>query len=493
MTTVIIAEAPLAIEDLLAVVDGARVELDDATRARIAAGRAVVDRALAAGEAVYGLTTQVGHARNTRLTEEEIRGEQRFLVMSHGGGIGPPLPTAVVRAALAVRLNGIARGGSGAAVAVAEILAAMLNAGVHPVVASTASVGAADVPQMAAMAQVAIGMGRAEYQGEVVSGAEALRRAGIAPLELGGKDGLALISANGVSVGHAALVVARAAAVAEAADIAAALSMEATRANTSVLQPSVGRAKPIPGQIAAADHLRLLLAGSPLLAPGGGRSVQDPLSFRVVPQVHGALREYVTAARAAVTTELNAAADNPLVSLPDQALVSNGNFHPIVMTIAHDALRIALAQVGQLSERRMSHLWDAFFRQPAGGPPTVGYGLQLRYPAAAVFPELKQLAAPASLDTPPLDLDVEDHGTSAPLSVRKTDAALGLLEDLLAIELLLARDVLSTEPEPPTLGAGTAAILRTVEQAIAAADPYPDAVHRALRGRFPDRPAIRHR
>jgi len=490
---VTITEAPLAIEDLLAVVDGARVELDDATLARIAAGRAVVDQALADGVAVYGLTTQVGHARNTRLTEEQIRGEQRFLVMSHGGGIGPPLPTAIVRAALAVRLNGIARGGSGAGVAVAEILARMLNAGVHPVVAGTASVGAADIAQMAAMAQVMIGMGRAEYQGELVSGGEGLRRAGIAPLELGGKDGLALISANGVSIGQAALVAGRAAAVAEAADIAAAVSMEAIDANTSILQPAVGRAKPIPGQLAAADHLRALLAGSQLLAPGGGRSVQDPLSFRVVPQVHGALREYVTAARDAVTTELNAAADNPLVSVADQALVSNGNFHPMVMTIAHDALRIAVAQVGQLSERRMSHLWDAFFRQPNSGPPSVGYGLQLRYPAAALFPELKQLAAPASLDTPPLDLDVEDHGTSAPLSVRKTDAALGLLEDLLAIELLLARDVLSTTPVPPMLGAGTAAALRTVEEAIATADPYQDAVHRALRDRFPDRPARRDR
>jgi histidine ammonia-lyase len=494
MTTVTITEAGLAIEDLLAVVDGARVELDDATRARIAASRAVVDRALADGVAVYGLTTQVGHARNTRLTEEEIHGEQRFLVMSHSGGIGPPLPTAIVRAALAVRLNGIARGGSGAGVAVAEILAAMLNAGVHPVVAGTASVGAADVPQMAGMAQVAIGMGRAEFQGEVVSGAEALRRAAITPLELGGKDGLALISANGVSVGQAALVVARAAAVADAADIAAGLSMEATRANTSVLHPAVGRAKPIPGQVAAADHLRALLAGSPLLVPGGSRSVQDPLSFRVVPQVHGALREYVTAARSAVTAELNAAADNPLASVPDQTLVSNGNFQPVVMAIAHDALRIALAQVGQLSERRMSHLWDAFVQQLASGPsPTVAYGMQLRYPAAALFPELKQLAAPASLDTPPLDLDVEDHGTSAPLSVRKTDAALGLLEDLLAIELLLARDVLATAPATQALGTGTEAALQAVEQAIATADPYPDAVHRALRARFPDHPATRHR
>jgi histidine ammonia-lyase len=490
MTTVTITEAPLAIEDLLAVVDGARVELDDGTRARIAASREVVDRALIDGEVVYGLTTQVGHGKDTRLTEEEIRSEQRWLVMSHGGGIGPPLPAAIVRAALAVRLNGIARGGSGAGVAAAETLAALLNAGVHPVVPGTASVGAADIGQMAMMAQVAIGEGRAEYRGELLPGGEALRRAGIAPLVLGGKDGLALISANGVSVGQAALVVAQATVAAQAADVAAALSMEATAANTSVLLPAVGRAKPIPGQVAAADHLRELLAGSPLLEPGAARSVQDALSFRVVPQVHGALREYVTAARSAVTVELNAAADNPLVSLADQALVSNGNFHPVVVAIACDALRVAMAQVGQLSERRLSHLWDAFFQQlTSGPPPTPLYGLQLRYPAAALFSELKQLAAPASLDTPPLDLGVEDHATGAPLSVRKTGTALGLLEDLLAIELLLARDVLAAAPARPVLGAGTGAALHTVEQVIAAADPYADAVHRALRDRFPGRPA----
>jgi histidine ammonia-lyase len=364
---------------------------------------------------------------------------------------------------------------------------------VHPVVAETASVGAADILQMAGMAQVAIGMGRAEYRGEVLPGGEALHRAGIAPLVLGGKDGLALISANGVAVGQAALVASRAAAAAEAADTAAALSMEATGANTSVLRPAVGQAKPIPGQVAAADHLRALLAGSPLLEPGGARSVQDALSFRVVPQVHGALREYIAAARSAVTMELNAAADNPLVSVPDQTLVSNGNFQPVVLAIAYDALRIALAQVGQLSERRMSHLWDTFFRELATGlPPDVAYGLQLRYPAAALFPELRQLAAPASLDTPPLDLGVEDHGTSAPLSVRKTGAALGMLGDLLAIELMLARDVLAAAPTGPVLGAGTGAALRMVEQAIATADPRPDAVHRALRDRFPARPAVGH-
>jgi histidine ammonia-lyase len=488
MTVVTITEEPLALEDLLAVVDGAKVELTDSTQAVIAASRAVVDRALSSNETVYGLTTQVGHGKDTLLTEEEIRGEQMFLVKSHSGGVGRPLPTPLVRAALAVRLNGIARGGSGASLAVADVLAAMLNAGVHPIVPEIGSVGAADIGPMAGMAQVTVGLGRAEYQGELLPGGEAMRRAGITPLVLSGKDGLALISANGVSIGQAALVIARAEQVVDAADVAAALSMEATGANPSILHPAVARAKLVPGQATAADHIRSLLEGSPLLQPGRPRSVQDALSFRVVPQVHGALREYVAYARAAVTSELNASDDNPLVSVPDQMMISNGNFHPMVLALACDALRIALAQVGQLSERWMAHLWDGCMQQMTGLPVAL-YGLQLRYPAAAVFPELKQLAAPATLDTPPLDLGVEDHHTAAPLSVRKTDAALGLLEDLLAIELMLARDMIETAPTKPVLGSGTDAALRMVEEAITVADSLPDAVHRALRERFPVRPA----
>jgi len=492
MTSVTITDAPLSIEDVLGVVNGAQVDLAPAARARIAASRAVVDRALASGEAIYGLTTAVGHERNVRLTDDELRRQQQMLVMTHSGGLGAALPTQLVRAALIVRLNGIARGGSGASEAAADVLAAMLNAGVHPVVAETASVGAGDLGQMAGMAQVAIGMGLAEYGGETLPGGEALRRAGIAPLVLEPKDGLALISANGVSIGHAALVIDRAARIAEAADVSAGLSLEATSGNASICVPAVGRAKPFPGQIAAAEQLRTTLAGSHLLERGTARSVQDPLSFRVVPQVHGALREYITFARRSIEIELNSASDNPLVSVQEQTLISNGNFHPIVLAIAFDALRVAIAHVGQLSERRMSHLWDAFFELLASaGPPSADgappalFGLQLRYPAAALFPELKQLATPATLDTPPLDMSVEDHGTSAPLSVRKTDDALGLLEDLLAIELLLARDVLATMPTRSVLGTGTSQALQMVEAAMAAAvEQTPAGVHHTLRDRF---------
>jgi histidine ammonia-lyase len=204
------------------------------------------------------------------------------------------------------------------------------------------------------------------------------------------------------------------------------------------------------------------------------------------------MREYITAARDAVTVELKSADDNPLVSVVDQTMISNGNFHPMVLAIACDALRIALAQVGQLSERRMAHLWDGCMQQmtglPTTGAPMTLYGLQLRYPAAAVFPELKQLAAPATLDTPVLDLGVEDHHTAAPLTVRKTDVALGLLEDLLAIEMMLAHDLLTLAPTKVVLGVGTDAALRMVEEAILVADPLPDAVHRTLRERFPVRP-----
>lgn len=495
MTTVTITAEPLSIEDLLAVVAGAPVALGPDARSRIVASRAVVDAALASGDAIYGLTTGVGHDKDTRVSDTELRSQQHMVVMTHSGGVGPPLPTELVRAALTVRLNGIARGGSGASPAAADVLAAMLNAGVHPIVPARASVGAGDLGPMAGIAQVAIGMGRAEYQGEHLPGGEALRRAGIAPLVLEGRDGLALVSANGVSIGHAAVVVARATRTAAAADVSVALSMEATGANPSVAHPAVARAKPFPGQGAVAEHLRDLLAGGHLLAGGPPHSVQDALSFRVVPQVHGALREYIAFARRAVEVELNAASDNPLVSADDQAMISNGNFHPMVLAIAFDALRVAIAHVGQLSERRMSHLWDAFFaRMATAGPPTSGdgapprlFGLQLRYPAAAVFSELKQLAAPATLDAPPLDIGVEDHATSAPLSVRKADDALELLDDILAIELLLAGDLLSTMADAPVSGAGAAAALRLIAEAAAVAEPHPEDVHRALRERFPQR------
>jgi histidine ammonia-lyase len=326
---------------------------------------------------------------------------------------------------------------------------------------------------MASVGLVMIGRGQAEIDGEVLDGAEAMRRAGIEPLRLEPKDGLTILSSNGVSIADGAIAVARASAVAERADVVAALSIEAIHGNPSIAQPVVGDAKPFPGQVASCAAIREALEGSPLLGLEAARSVQDPLSFRVIPQVHGALREAIAAARHAVEIELNGSGDNPLVSIEDDTMVHNGNFHPIVMAIAFDQLRIAIAHVGQISERRMSHHWDAFFERIAGpGEPTTGwhppelFGLRLRYPAAAAVAELTQLSAPVTLDVPVLDMGIEDHATGAPLAVSKAMDALDLLEEILSIEVLMANDLHGTEPVARPLGEGTSSLAGRIREAV---------------------------
>ncbi|TME83313.1 MAG: aromatic amino acid lyase, partial [Chloroflexi bacterium] len=306
-----ISDEPLTLDGLLRIAAGARLQLSEAARERIRASRAVVDAALSGPDLVYGLNTGLGHMRNERLPVDSLIRYQEAMVASHAGAIGPPLSTPVVRAAMAARVNGFAQGGSGATLAAAETLVAMLNAGVHPIVPETGSVGASDLMHMASIAQVAIGLGRAEVGGEVVGGREALKWAGIQPLALQPKDGLALISANGVSVGRGGIVVGRALDLAEIADVVFVVSLEGIGGNPSIVEPAVAAAKGIPGQTAASEHIRRLLIGSARCEAGGAKSVQDPLSFRVVPQVHGAYRELVAFAHQAVETELNAADDNP--------------------------------------------------------------------------------------------------------------------------------------------------------------------------------------
>jgi histidine ammonia-lyase len=471
MGVVTITDRPMALDELLAIASGSGVELDEAARSTIAASRAVIDRVLAEDEPVYGLNTGVGHMKDTRLPLDQLRSIQTLLLMSHAGGTGPPLPALAVRAAMAARLNGIARGGSGASPSVAEVLLAMLNAGVHPVVPSRGSVGAADLGQLATIGQVALGGGRAELAGEILSGADALARAGIAPLLLEPKDGLTFMSSNAVSIGEGAIALDRARRLAPLADAVAALSLETTRSGPSVVEPAVGEAKPFAGQIESCAAVTAALAGGDLLQGGAAASVQAPLSLRVIPQVHGAMREAIDAAARAVAIELNGRGDNPLVSIEHDSMIHNGNFHPVVMAIAFDQLRVALAHVGQLSERRMGHLWDAFF---AAGPPEPGseipelFGVTLRYPAAAAAAELKRAAAPATLDVPPLDIGVEDHATNAPLAVRTTAQALDLLEEILSIEVLLACDVIDTMHPSPVLGSGTGAIVTRARDALAA-------------------------
>jgi histidine ammonia-lyase len=255
--------------------------------------------------------------------------------------------------------------------------------------------------------------------------------------------------------------------------------MEATAASPSVVHPAVADAKPLGGQRGSADTIRGALEGGDLAAGLVETSVQAPLSFRVIPQVHGAVRGSLDAAERAVLVELNGRGDNPLVSIEHGAMIHNGNFDAVAMAIAFDQVRLALAHLGHLSERRMSHLWDAFFsggpqappREAAGdpsGPPVLPafFGISERYPAAASWAELRRLADPATLDVPPLDLGIEDVASNAPASVAATHDALALVEELLSIEVLMASDVLATRPSR-RLGTGTAALFDRAREAIA--------------------------
>jgi histidine ammonia-lyase len=467
MTTearVILSGRPLKLGELLAIADGHRVELSDEATASINESRAVVEAALVSGEAIYGVNTGLGHSKVTRLPEDQLQAFQELTIKAHAGAIGPSVPTRVVRAAMAVRVQGMARGGAGATLACVETLVAMLNAGVSPIVPESGSIGAADLAQMAAIALVAIGGGEAEFRGETLPGSEALRKAGIPALRPQPKDGVAMIAANGIAVGHGAVVAQRARADLELATLAALLSLEAILGNPSIFDPAVAEATARPGQAEVSGHFRSLLRGSGILDEGTPSAIQDPLSFRVLPQVHGAVWEFVELAWKSVEDELNAMTDNPLVSRRERRVIHNGNFHPMVLALAFDALRPALAHLGQLSDRRLNHLWAATYADPAlvawGSPKP---GVLLRYAAAAEYAELRQLAGPATLDIPPLDLGIEDHGTGAPISVRRTEAALDHLEAILAVELLMARDLLKSHEPARRIGAGATSLMAVLD------------------------------
>jgi histidine ammonia-lyase len=445
--------------DVAAVAAGARVDIADEVYDVMWASRQVVENALADDVMIYGLNTGLGPRRNERVSPELLFDYQRHIVMSHAGGVGDPLPDTDVRAILFARLVGLARGGSGASPSVLTGLAGMLNAGVHPVVPEVGSVGASDLAALAAVGEVLIGQGRARYRGREMPGREALSLAGLRPVELRPKDALAVISANAVSVGVGATTLLRAQHAARLADLAGALTLEAMNGNLSPFDAEVQAAKPFPGQRVVAANVLTLLTGSYLGWPGAAVSLQDPLSMRTIPQVHGAFRDQVDHALYAVTVEINARADNPLILPGSARALSNGNFHPMVLALAFESLRVGAAHMGITAERRVAKLAAAHQQQHSiddqlrGGvrslPTTIAYS------AATLSSQLKQMAAPVTLMLPPLGQDIEDHGTLAPVTVLHTRHSIERLELLLTIEILMASALIATRTEPVRLGMGT--------------------------------------
>jgi histidine ammonia-lyase len=449
----------LSIEDVVRVARrGARVEVSGEALDRVRRARDVVDRVLERGDLVYGMNTGVGSLSRYRVPFENLEQFSERLVTRHTTHQGAEVATEVVRAMMLTRANGMAKGGVGVRAELVRAFVDALNAGVHPVVRLGGSVGQADLAEMAEIGQVLIGRGEAEYRGRRMPGAEALRAAGLKPFRLKAKEGLALISANGVTMGHGSLVLADVADLLDAFDITAALSMEAFGANLSTVHPEAARMRPHPGQARAADRLREVLAGSYLWRPGAARNLQDPLSFRCVPQTHGACYDAHAYARGTMEVEINAASDNPLVLLGDQSIISVGNFDVVALAVAFDLLRVALAQVVHLAnERIQKHLWAQFSGLPTGLAARDGdEGLRpLGYASASLAAEARVLANPVSLDyRGQIAEGIEDHASMAPLGVRKTEELLGVARRMAALELTVATRAVELRGRPE-LGAGS--------------------------------------
>jgi histidine ammonia-lyase len=469
--TVMLTGESLTPETLRAVArDRARARFGPQVAARLDADRALVDAAVESGTPTYGVTTGLGAGVTRALSRAELAEFSVRTVRGRANAVGEPLPTDAVRAAMAARLNSFAHGGSGVQPAVASLLLDMLNAGVHPRVPGTGSVGASDLCLLAHIAQVVMGEGFAEYEGEVLPGDEALARAGLRPAVLGPKDGLVLCSANSVSAGIGALVLADAQELFTLAQAVAALTYEGFRANTTPLDPSVQASRPAPGQREVAEGLRALLSGGLLLDPANARRLQDPISLRCVSQVHGALWSALEFVRPALAAELGGAADNPLVLAEQGRVVSTGNFHTPALALAFDTLALALCHAASLSVARTECLLTGRLSDlPVGlsprGPGHTGF-MALIKTGQALTVEIKQLATPVSTESFSSADGVEDDTTNAPLAARRTGWILDRLRNVLAVEALVAAQAVDLAAVRTTLGDGPALLHRAVRDLV---------------------------
>jgi histidine ammonia-lyase len=436
----------LTLADLVAIADeGAAVGLAPAAAARVEAARAVVDRKAAGDEAVYGINTGFGALAETPIPRAALGTLQLNLLRSHAAGVGEPLPVRAVRASMTLRANVLAKGFSGIRRGTLERLIDLLNRRVHPRVPSRGSVGASgDLAPLAHLALVLVGEGEATVgDGAVLPGRDALRAAGLEPVSLEPKEGLALVNGTQPSTAVAALTVAGAERLARAADIAAALSIDALRGSLHPFDPRILSARPHAGQSVSAANILALLSDSAINRSHEhcGR-VQDAYSLRCAAQVHGAARDALRFVRETVMIEANAATDNPMVFAAEDEIVSGGNFHGAPVSVASDLAAIALAQLVTISERRSDRLVNpALSDLPAFLSPDSGLhsGYMLaQVTAAALVSEIKTLCHPASVDTIPTSANREDHVSMSMGASLKAARVLDLAARVIAVELLCA-------------------------------------------------------
>ena len=453
MNSLVLDGQPLTMAEIEDVAcNGHVVELAHTARERVNASRALIERILAAGETVYGVNTGFGRLSDVRVPDEKLAELQVNLVRSHSGGVGAPLSIAESRAMLLLRANVLAKGASGCRVAVPELLVAMLNAGVSPVVPEKGSVGASgDLAPLAHLALVLIGEGEAFYKGERIAGAESLRRAGLKPLELAAKEGLALLNGTQAMTAVGALAVARARRLVRLADLAGAMSLEALMGTPAAFDERIHAVRPHAGQIAAARHLVWLMEDSEIREAHRTHDarVQDAYCLRCMPQVHGAVRDVLEHVTGVMETESGSATDNPLVFAQTQTktqndgVVSGGNFHGAPLSYAFDYAALALADLAGMVERRIDRLLNPDINEnlPAFLSPQAGLSsgfMIAQIVAAALINECQVLAHPSSSGSIPTSGGKEDHVSMGMTGALKLRQIVENAERIVGIELMCA-------------------------------------------------------
>ena len=428
--------------------NGRGVVLAPAAREAVLAARRVVDEAVADGRVVYGVTTGFGNFADVRIPVEHLRELQLNLVRSHSAGVGEALGEPETRALMLLRANVLARGFSGVRLETLELLVAMLNRRVHPLVPSQGSVGASgDLAPLAHLALALVGEGECLFEGRRLASGAALHAAALAPVTLEPKEGLALINGTQLTTAVTGLALAEARRLAQSADVIGALTLDALEGTDVAFDERIHAARPHPGQVASARNLRRLLEGSALRASHRecGR-VQDAYSLRCMPQVHGAVRDALDFVSRTVGLEMNAATDNPMVFAETGEILSGGNFHGQPVAIAADVLAIAVAELGAISERRTERLVNpalsglpAFLARDGG----LHSGLMMAHvTAAALASENKVLAHPASVDSIPTSAGKEDHVSMGAAASHKAARTVTNTGRVLAVELIAAAEAL---------------------------------------------------
>ncbi len=465
-------DGDLSLEGFLRVARGREpVGLGRTARERVRGARASIEDILRGGSAVYGVNTGFGKFQSTRIEADKLKELQRNLVLSHAIGVGDPFPAEVVRGILLLRAHSLSLGHSGVRERVVERLCKLLDLGLHPVIPSQGSVGASgDLAPLAHMALALIGEGEIEKDGIVRPAAEALAAAGLEPLELEAKEGLALINGTQVMGSLLALLTADSRTLLTTADIAAAVSVEALKGSHAPFDALVTRLRPHPGAVATGANLRRLLEDSEIRASHADcAKVQDAYSLRAIPQVHGASRDALKHVAEVLAVELNSVTDNPLIFPAEGRVISGGNFHGQPLALAADYAGIAIAELADISERRVEQMLNpalsglpAFLAEMGG----LHSGLMIsQYTAAGLVSENKVLAHPASVDSIPTSANQEDHVSMGTIACRKARQIHENVLWVLAIELVSGAQALDFH-RPLRPGKGVAAVHAAIRESI---------------------------